>query len=81
MTLNRAVALGEVHGPQAGLDLLTELDTGPLSGNHRLPAVRAYLMQQAGEHQAAAGMWREAARLAGSRPEQRFLLQRAARLE
>ncbi len=81
VTLNRAVALAEVHGPQAGLDLLAELDTGPLAGNHRLLAVRAYLLQRTGDRAAAAGAWREAARLAGSRPEQRFLLQRAARME
>ena len=78
-TLNRAVAVGMVRGPRAGLALLRELEPGVLAGNHRLLAVRAHLLERAGEAAAAAGAYREAARLAGSRPEQRFLVQRAAR--
>jgi predicted RNA polymerase sigma factor len=78
-TLNRAVALAMVRGPQAGLALLRELESGPLAGNHRLLAVRAHLLEQAGDRAGAAAAYREAARLAGSRPEQRFLLQRATR--
>ncbi|GAA0827915.1 hypothetical protein GCM10009525_24420 [Streptosporangium amethystogenes subsp. fukuiense] len=78
-TLNRAVALAMAHGPHAGLALLDELESGVLAGHHRLLAVRAHLLDQAGETAAAASAYREAARLAGSRPEQRFLLQRAAR--
>jgi RNA polymerase sigma factor (sigma-70 family) len=81
VTLNRAVALGEARGPQAGLDQLRELDGGPLAGSHRLLAVRAHLLQRAGERDAAARLWREAARLAGNSPERRFLLRRAAELE
>ncbi|MEV4383614.1 sigma-70 family RNA polymerase sigma factor [Streptosporangium sp. NPDC049644] len=77
-TLNRAVALAMTHGPHAGLALLDELESGVLAGHHRLLAVRAHLLDQAGETAAAASAYREAARLAGSRPEQRFLLQRAA---
>jgi RNA polymerase sigma factor (sigma-70 family) len=78
-TLNRAVALAMVRGPRAGLALLRELESGVLAGHHRLLAVRAHLLDQAGEAAAAALAYREAARLAGSRPEQRFLLRRAAR--
>jgi predicted RNA polymerase sigma factor len=78
-TLNRAVALAMVHGPQAGLALLREVEAGPLAGNHRLLAVRAYLLERAGERAGAVAAYREAARLAGSLPEQRFLVQRAAR--
>ncbi len=81
VTLNRAVALGMVHGPRAGLDLLGELADGPLAGHHRLLAVRAHLLERAGEPVAAARAWREAARLAGSLPEQRFLRRQAARLD
>ena len=80
VTLNRAVALGMVHGPRAGLDLLDELADGPLAGHHRLLAVRAHLLERAGEPEAAAHAWREAARLAGSLPERRFLVRQAARL-
>jgi predicted RNA polymerase sigma factor len=43
--------------------------------------VRAHLLQRAGERDAAARLWREAARLAGNSPERRFLLRRAAELE
>ena len=79
VSLNRAVALAMVHGPQAGLDVLHELERGVLAGNHRLLAVRAHLLEQAGERASAATAFQEAARLAGSVPEQRFLLRRAAR--
>ena len=68
-----------VRGPEAGLALLKELESGALAGHHRLLAVRAYLLDQAGESAAAAAEYKEAARLAGSKPEQRFLLQRAIR--
>lgn len=77
--LNRAVAVGEVHGPRAGLDAVAELERGVLAGNHRLVAVRAHLLEQAGDRTAASEAFRQAARLAGNVPEQRFLLLRAAR--
>jgi RNA polymerase sigma factor (sigma-70 family) len=78
VTLNRAVAVGMVRGPDAGLALVGELESGVLAGSHRLLAVRAHLLEQAGDRAAAAATFQEAARLAGSRPEQRFLLRRAA---
>ncbi|ONI80183.1 RNA polymerase subunit sigma-24 [Saccharothrix sp. ALI-22-I] len=77
--LNRAVALGEVRGPQAALDVVAELERGVLAGNHRLLAVRAHLLERVGDLAAARETFRQAARLAGSVPEQRFLLLRAAR--
>ncbi len=77
VTLNRAVAVAMVRGPHAGLALLREVESGVLAGHHRVPAVRAHLLVLAGETEAAARAYREAARLAGSRPEQRFLLRRA----
>ena len=79
VTLNRAVAVGMVHGPDTALALLRELESGPLAGNHRLRAVRAHLLEQAGRMADAAATYRQAARLAGSLPEQRFLIQRAVR--
>jgi len=78
-TLNRAVALAMVSGPQAGLEVVRDLEAGPLAGHHRLLAVRAHLFEQAGDRATAAEIYQEAARLAGSRPEQRFLLDRATR--
>jgi RNA polymerase sigma factor (sigma-70 family) len=77
-TLNRAVALGMVSGPDAGLAVVSKLETGVLAGSHRLLAVRAHLLERAGQTSAAAAAYQEAARLAGSLPEQRFLLGRAA---
>ncbi len=49
VTLNRAVAVAMVQGPQAGLDLLETLDAGELlTSHHRLDAVRAHLLEMAG---------------------------------
>ncbi len=81
VTLNRAVAVGMVHGPAAGLALLAELESGPLAGHHRRHAVRAHLLELAGDREAAASAWRRAAELAGSEPERRHLLRRAAESE
>jgi RNA polymerase sigma factor (sigma-70 family) len=80
VTLNRAVAVGMADGPQAGLDLLATLDDGPLAEHHRLPAVRAHLMEIAGERDRARTAYREAARRTTSEPERRYLEERAARL-
>ena len=81
VTLNRAVAAAMVHGPQAGLDLLRPLDEDArLAGHHRLEAVRAHLLELAGDHQAARASYQLAARRTTSLPEQRYLQARAARL-
>ncbi|MEU0568931.1 sigma-70 family RNA polymerase sigma factor [Nonomuraea sp. NPDC005983] len=79
--LNQAVASAMVHGPQAGLDLLDELATDErISGHHRLASVRAHLLERAGDLDAAAAGYREAARRTTSLPEKRYLETRAARL-
>ncbi|MBC8094053.1 MAG: RNA polymerase sigma factor, partial [Pseudonocardia sp.] len=79
VTLNRAVAVAMVDGPRAGLTLLETL-TEPLADHHRLHAVRAHLLESAGDHDAAHTAYRTAARLTTSLPEQRYLSSRAARL-
>jgi RNA polymerase sigma factor (sigma-70 family) len=82
VTLNRAVALAQVHGPRAGLDLLGTLaGDDRVGGGHRLESVRAHLLEQAGETAAARQAYRRAAGLTASLPEQRYLSLRAARLE
>jgi RNA polymerase sigma factor (sigma-70 family) len=82
VTLNHAVAVAMVRGPQAGLDLLATLDGDDrLAGHHRLEAVRAHLLEMAGDSVAAAERYRTAARRTTSLPEQRYLEARAARLE
>ena len=82
VTLNRAIATAMVHGPAAGLQLLDRLDAdGRLSGHHRLDAVRAHLLEQAGDHAAARDCYLRAARMTASLPEQRYLTRCAARLD
>ena len=81
VTLNHAVALAMVRGPQAGLDLLATLDgDARLRDTHRVEAVRAHLLDLAGERQAALAAYRSAARRTTSLPEKRHLEARAARL-
>jgi len=81
-TLNRAVAAAMVHGPEAGLSLVAELESdGRMARNHRLLATRAHLRQLAGDLDGAAADYREAARRTASLPERRYLTGRAAAAE
>jgi predicted RNA polymerase sigma factor len=81
VTLNRVVAVAMVHGPEAGLRQLATAEADPvLAGHHRLHAVRAHLLELAGDHEAASAAYRLAARRTLSLPEQRYLQSRAARL-
>lgn len=81
VTLNHAVAVAMTRGPQAGLDLLRGLETdGRKVGHHRVDAVRAHLLEMAGDVDAARASYRSAARRTTSLPEQRYLEARAARL-
>jgi RNA polymerase sigma factor (sigma-70 family) len=79
VTLNRAVAVAMAEGPSAGLAVLDGMDTS-LAGHHRLDAVRANLLEMAGETDAALQHYRRAATLTTNLPEQRYLAKRAARL-
>ncbi|HEV8298686.1 MAG TPA: DUF6596 domain-containing protein [Acidimicrobiales bacterium] len=81
VTLNRAVAVAMVRGPRAGLDLLATLDADDrMAEHHRLDAVRAHLLEMAGDIEAARAGYRTAARRTTSLPERRYLEARAARL-
>jgi RNA polymerase sigma factor (sigma-70 family) len=81
VTLSRIVAVAMVHGPRAGLAQLDKAETDPpLAGHHRVDAVRAHLLDIAGDHQAARAHYRLAARRTLSIPEQRYLESRAAQL-
>jgi RNA polymerase sigma factor (sigma-70 family) len=81
VTLNHAVAVAMMRGPQAGLDLLRSLDADErMSGHHRVDAVRAHLLEMAGDQDAACAGYRRAARRTTSLPERRYLEARAARL-
>jgi predicted RNA polymerase sigma factor len=81
VTLNRAVAVAMVNGPRAGLAVLGTLDGDDrMRHNHRLEAVRAHLLERAGDLEAARNSYRKAARMTASLPEQRYLALQAARL-
>jgi predicted RNA polymerase sigma factor len=81
VTLSRAVALAMVHGPHAGLALLGTLDADDrMAHTHRLDAVRAHLLERAGDPAAARESYLRAAKITASAPEQRYLTLRAARL-
>jgi predicted RNA polymerase sigma factor len=81
VTLNRAVAIAMVNGPLAGLAVLGTLDGDErMAHNHRLEAVRAHLLERAGELAAARDSYRKAARMTASIPEQRYLALKAANL-
>ncbi|WUU25313.1 RNA polymerase subunit sigma-24 [Kribbella sp. NBC_00662] len=74
--LNRAVAVGEADGPQAGLTALAELDPAL----PRYTAAAAYLHERAGDPATAARLYAEAARAAPNLPEREHLTRQAARL-
>jgi RNA polymerase sigma factor (sigma-70 family) len=81
VTLNRAVAVAMVRGPEAGLELLRTLDSDKrVAHHHRLYAVRAHLLEMGGDRTAALHSYQDAARRTTSLPEQRYLEARAARL-
>jgi predicted RNA polymerase sigma factor len=81
VTLNHAVAAAMVHGPSKGLELLDALNTDPrVANHHRFHAVRAHLLEMAGDSAAAVRHYRAAAAKTGSLPERNYLLMQAARL-
>jgi RNA polymerase sigma factor (sigma-70 family) len=77
-TLNRALALAMVQGPQAGLSLLATLDRDRrVATSHRLHAMRGHLLELAGQLDEAGEEFAVAARLCSSRPEKALLQRRA----
>jgi RNA polymerase sigma factor (sigma-70 family) len=82
VTLNRAVALAETQGPQAGLALLSTRDGDErMTGHHRLLSVRAHLLEKAGDTPGAYEHYRRAAKATASIAEQRYLQIRANRIK
>ena len=74
VTLNRAVAVAQVDGPDAALAMVEPLLSDPqLRHHHRLHAVQAHLLELAGRTTEARAAYGTAARLTTSLPEQRFL--------
>jgi RNA polymerase sigma factor (sigma-70 family) len=81
VTLNHAIATAMVHGPAAGLERLDALAHDPrLAGHHRLDAVRAHLLERAGDLEGAIAHFRRAAERTTSMAERNYLLMHAARL-
>jgi RNA polymerase sigma factor (sigma-70 family) len=77
--LSRAVAVGQVDGPLAGLRATDGLDER-LGDSHRLDAVRAHLHERAGDREIAAALFAQAASKTHSAAERDHLVKRAARL-
>jgi predicted RNA polymerase sigma factor len=81
VALNHAVAVAMVQSASDGLDLIDKLDADErIADDHRLHAVRAQLLEMAGDHRAARDSYENAARRTSSVPQQRYLNARAANL-
>jgi RNA polymerase sigma-70 factor (ECF subfamily) len=76
--LNRAVALAEIAGPRAALQLVDALD---LPDYRYLHATRADLLRRLGESAAAATAYRRALELTVDPAERRFLQRRLTALD
>lgn len=70
VTLNRAVAVAEVEGPEPALALVDALD---LDGYHAFHAVRADLLRRLGRHTEAVRAYEAAIALTDSAPERAYL--------
>ncbi len=82
VTLNHAIAVAMVHGPERGLERLKALDTDErMAGHYRLDAVRGHLFEMLGDFERAARHYRAAAARTTSLPEQNYLMTQAARIE
>jgi RNA polymerase sigma factor (sigma-70 family) len=81
VTLNHAVATAMVSGPADGLAMLDPLlEDRQLRRTHRMYAVRGHLLELDGRADEARAAYEQAARLATSIPEQRYLNAKAAQV-
>jgi len=81
VTLNYAVAVSEVHGPRAALEMLEPLLADKrMSRSHRLHAVRAPILEALGDSAEALTAYRTASRLCTNVPEQRYINAQITRL-
>jgi predicted RNA polymerase sigma factor len=82
VALNQAAAVAMAEGPERGLELLRAIQKDArMAGDHRLYAVRAHLLEMAGDRASARECYLEAARRATNLARQRYLNERAAALE
>ena len=79
VALNRAIAIGESEGPDAGL---TALDTvaPDLDNYHLLHSARGTLLRRLGQRDAARAAYERAAHLAATEKDRRFLAQQIEEL-
>lgn len=80
VAVNRAVAVGELQGPAAGLAALTAVDPDPLAGYQPYHAVRADLLARAGRRDQAVAAYDRAIALTTSAAELAFLEERRSRV-
>jgi RNA polymerase sigma-70 factor (ECF subfamily) len=79
--LNRAVAIGLAHGPEAGLRALDRIDAAALRGYHLLPGARADFLRRLGRSTDAAAEYRRALGLTDNARERAFYAGRLAACE
>ena len=81
VALNHVVAVAMARGPDDGLALLGSIEHDQrIAADHRLPAVRAHLLEMSGDVPGARAAYEEAATRTTSVPQQRYLRARADRL-
>jgi RNA polymerase sigma-70 factor (ECF subfamily) len=82
VALNHAVAVAMAQGPQAGLELIAEIErSGKLDGYHLLHSARADLLGRLGRSAESAAAYRRAVELVSNPVERAFLERRLAEAE
>jgi len=82
VSLNRAVAVAMADGPEAGLRILDQLESGgELNDYHLFHAARADLLRRRGSRDDAARSYKRALELATNESERRFLEKRLKEVE
>jgi predicted RNA polymerase sigma factor len=81
VALNHAVAVAMVQGPKQGLALVDAIERDArVRGHYRIDAVRAHLLERAGEVASALPYYEVAAEKTASLPERAYLRLKVARL-
>ncbi|HEX6356168.1 RNA polymerase sigma factor [Actinophytocola sp.] len=82
ITLNQSVAELKVNGPDAALAVLNQAAAdNRLTGHYRVEALRAHLLEESGDREAARDHYQRAARATLSLPERHYLQKRAKNLQ
>ncbi len=76
--VNRAVAHGRAHGPEAGLAVLSAVDAGALGGSPLVASVLGDLLERSGRHAQASAAFADAATRTRNAGERTVLQRRAA---